>query len=603
MLNKSHFATLIQEQAAKYGDTRVMSYRDYDLDKWVEISWNTFNATQRAVSRALLHAGVAVQERVAVFSQNKPECLFIDFGAYAIRAITVPFFATSSAAQVAYMIQDAEIRYVFVGEQQQYDTTFSVLSTCPTLEKIIIFDPKVQRNAGDRISVYLSDYLAKHQTASAFDAEIEARQRNASDKDIANILYTSGTTGQSKGVILTHEMYQEALRVNNLAVPMYEGYTAINFLPFAHVFERAFSYWCLAEGMHLAVNLRPLDIQKSLTEVHPHCMCSVPRFWEKVYQGVLQKMETGSFVQRTLIRKALATGSKCWLEYTSKCKPIPFWLKLKYSFYDKTIIKLLRKTLGLENAHIFPTAGAAVSPEVETFVHAAGLNMLVGYGLTESTATVSCDVIGKPFTKGSVGRLVSDLEIKFGENNEILLRGKTITPGYYNKPKETAEAIDAEGWFHTGDAGYIKDGELYLTERIKDLFKTSNGKYIAPQMIESKLVLDRYNTQAVVIADRRKFVSALIVPDYALLRQYAEEHELACTTHEELCQHPEILKMIKQHIDQLQQDLAPYEMVKRFTLLPQPFTMETGELTNTLKIKRHVVYEKYADLIDKMYEE
>jgi long-chain acyl-CoA synthetase len=244
-----------------------------------------------------------------------------------------------------------------------------------------------------------------------------------------------------------------------------------------------------------------------------------------------------------------------------------------------------------------------VSPKVETFVHAAGLNMLVGYGLTESTATVSCDVIGKPFTKGSVGRLVSDLEIKFGENNEILLRGKTITPGYYNKPKETAEAIDAEGWFHTGDAGYIKDGELYLTERIKDLFKTSNGKYIAPQMIESKLVLDRYNTQAVVVADRRKFVSALIVPDYALLRQYAEEHELGCTTHEELCQHPEILKMIKQHIDQLQQDLAPYEMVKRFTLLPQPFTMETGELTNTLKIKRRVVYEKYADLIDKMYEE
>ena len=603
MLNRSHFATLIQEQAEKYGDTRVMSYRDYDKNKWVEISWNTFAKTQKAVSRAVLHAGVKVQERVAVFSQNKPECLFVDFGAYAIRAVTIPFFATSSPAQVAYMIQDAQIRYVFVGEQQQYDTTFSVIPSCPTLEKIIIFDRKVKQQDGDRISVYLDEYLEKHWDASGFDAEIESRQREANAQDYANILYTSGTTGQSKGVILTHEMYQEALRVNNIAVPMYEGYTAINFLPFAHVFERAFSYWCLAEGMHLAVNLRPLDIQKSLTEVHPHCMCSVPRFWEKVYQGVLQKMESGSFVERTLIKNAIEVGSYCWLEYTSKCKPLPFWLKLKYKFYDRTIIKLLRKTLGLENAHFFPTAGAFVSPEVETFVHAAGLNMLVGYGLTESTATVSCDVIGKPFTRGSVGRLVTDLEIKFGENNEILLRGKTITPGYFNKPKETAEAIDEDGWFHTGDAGYIKDGELYLTERIKDLFKTSNGKYIAPQMIESKLVLDRYNTQAVIVADQRKFVSALIVPDYALLRAYAEENNLGCTTHEELCQHPEIIKMIAGRIEELQQDFAPYEKVKKFTLLPNPFTMESGELTNSLKIKRRVVYEKYADMINRMYEE
>ncbi len=603
MLNRSHFSTLIEEQAEKYGDTRVMSYRDYDLDKWVEISWNTFAKTKHAVSRALLKANVGVQECVAVFSQNKPECLYIDFGAYAIRAITVPIFATSSAAQVSYIIQDASIRYIFVGEQQQYDTTFSVISICPTLEKIVIFDKKVKKNPNDHLSVYLDEFLAELWDDTTFDAEIKQRQSMACDKDYANILYTSGTTGQSKGVILTHEMYREALRVNNLAVPMHEGYTAINFLPFAHVFERAWSYWCLAEGMHLAVNLRPLDIQKSLTEVHPHCMCSVPRFWEKVYQGVLQKMESGSFVERKLIKNAIDVGSRCWLEYTSKGKPLPLGLKLKYEFYDRTIIKLLRKTLGLENAHIFPTAGAAVSPEVETFVHAAGINMLVGYGLTESTATVSCDVVGKPFTCGSVGRLVTDLEIKIGENNEILLRGKTITPGYYNKPKETAEAIDAEGWFHTGDAGYMKDGELYLTERIKDLFKTSNGKYIAPQMIESKIALDRYNTQAVIVADQRKFVAALIVPDYALLKKYAEDNNLACTTHEELCAHPQINQMIKERLDTLQQDLASYEKVKKFVLLPNPFTMETGELTNTLKIKRRVVYDKYADLINKMYEE
>lgn len=601
MLNNSHFATLIQEQAAKYGETQVMSYRDYDLNKWIPISWNTFLEKQILMSRALLAHGVEVQERVGVFSQNKPECLFVDFGAYAIRAITIPFFATSSTAQVAYMINDAEVRYVFVGEQQQYDTMMALGDSCPTLKQVIIFDPKVVRAESDTTSIYLDEFLAN--TDPAFDAEREKRQAEAQAKDMANILYTSGTTGQSKGVILTHEMYQEALRVNSKAVPIREFDTAINFLPFAHVFERAFSYWCLAEGLHLAVNLRPLDIQKSLTEVHPNCMCSVPRFWEKVYQGVLQKMESGSFIQRKLIKNAIDVGSKCWLEYTSKCLPIPWLLRMRYKFYDRTIIHLLRKTLGLENAYFFPTAGAAVSPEVETFVHAAGLNMLVGYGLTESTATVSCDVMGKPFTKGSVGRLVDGLECKFGENNEILLRGKTITPGYYKKPEETAAAIDKDGWFHTGDAGYMKDGELYLTERIKDLFKTSNGKYIAPQMIESKLVLNRYNTQAVVIADQRKFVSALIVPDYALLRQYAEENGLNCTTNEELCQHPAILSMMQEFIDGLQQDLAPYEKVKRFTLLPTPFTMETGELTNTLKIKRRVVYEKYADIIDGMYAE
>ena len=289
MLNRSHFSTLIEEQAAKYGDTRVMSYRDYDLDKWVDISWNTFAKTQHAVSRALLNARIGVQECVAVFSQNKPECLFIDFGAYAIRAITVPFFATSSAAQVSYMIQDASIRYVFVGEQQQYDTTFSVISICPTLEKIVIFDKKVQKDPNDCVSVYLDEFLKDFWEDTSYDAEIKKLQGEACDKDYANILYTSGTTGQSKGVILTHEMYREALRVNNMAVPMREGYTAINFLPFAHVFERAWSYWCLAEGMHLAVNLRPLDIQKSLTEVHPHCMCSVPRFWRRSIKGCCKK--------------------------------------------------------------------------------------------------------------------------------------------------------------------------------------------------------------------------------------------------------------------------------------------------------------------------
>ena len=508
MLNNCHLSKLVLEQAKKYGERTALNYRDYDKNQWIPISWNSFAEKVKQTSLALLRLGVKVQENIAVFSQNKPETHFVDFGAYGIRAVTIPFYATSSGSQITYMINDADIRFLFVGEQQQYDTAFGVMQVAQTLERIIIFDPKVVKNEKDHLSVYLDDFL-KEQLAgdtSDLEAEYERRQAEASYDDLCNILYTSGTTGQSKGVMLTYSQYREGLRVNDMVLNLSEEDVFLNFLPFTHVFERAWCYLGMAEGVQQYINLRPADVQRSMQEVHPTCMTSVPRFWEKVYQAVLDKMEHGSFMERKLIREALEVGSRYWVNYKSKGKTAPLGLKLQYQLYDKTIIRVLRKTLGLERANFFPTAGAAISPEVEKFVHAAGLNMTCGYGLTESMATVSCDVVGKPITLGSVGRLVDGIEIKFGENNEVLLRGKTITPGYYRKEKETQAAIDEEGWFHTGDSGYMKDGELFLRERIKDLFKTSNGKYIAPQMIESKLVLDRLFDQAVVVADERKFV-------------------------------------------------------------------------------------------------
>lgn len=602
MLNNCHLSRLLREQSARYGTRTALSYRDYGRDCWIPVSWNDFAAKADAVSRALLEWGTGVQENIAVFSQNKPECLYVDFGAYALRAVTVPFYATSSGAQIAYMINDAEVRCLFVGEQQQYDVAMGVVAQCPTLEKIVIFDRDVVRKEHDLISIFFDEFV-EIGASKDYEAQLRERDAAASFDDLANILYTSGTTGASKGVMLTYGMYREGFRVNDIAVPITENDVALNFLPFTHIFERAWSYLCLAEGAQLAINLRPTDILKSLQEVHPTCMSSVPRFWEKVYQGVMDKMDNGTAVERSLISMALKTGERCWTDYRSKGLTPPLGLRLKYAFYDKTIIRLLRKTLGLERANFFPTAGAAVSPQVERFVHAAGINMIVGYGLTETTATVSCDVVGTVISSGSVGRIVDGLEVKFGENNEILLRGKTITPGYYKKERSTKEAFDADGWFHTGDAGYLKDGELYLTERIKDLFKTSNGKYIAPQMIEAKLTIDKYVEQAVIVADRHKFVSALIVPDYTLLERFAEERAIEADSREALCSHPEVINMIAARIDTLQQDLAHYEKVKRFALLPRPFTMETGELTNTLKVKRNVVYERYAEKIEQMYAE
>ena len=599
MQNNCHYARLIQEQAAQYGQRTALKYRDYDRNEWLPISWNEFADTVNRVSRALVALGVGVQERMAVFSQNKPECLFVDFGAYGIRAVTIPFYATSSKAQVAYMMNDAEIRFVFVGEQEQYDTMVDAAAQCQTLRHVIIFDHKVKRVENDRFSMYFDDFLALGSDVEA--DEVSARMAAASFDDMANILYTSGTTGQSKGVILTHKMYHAAMDGHNQILEVDDTDVILNFLPFTHVFERGWSYLCLTWGCTLCINLKPQDVQRSMQEVHPTCMSSVPRFWEKVYQAVLDQAEKSGKVKRSLILDAIKVCGDYWEHYEAKHIPAPLPLKLKRAFYHKAVIPLLRKAIGIERSTCFPTAGAAVSPEVERFVHAAGLDICVGYGLTETTASVSFDHKHENVSMGSIGRVMPGVEVKIGEDNEILVRGATVTPGYYRKPEETAKVLEPDGWFHTGDAGYLKDGELYMTERIKDLFKTSNGKYIAPQMIEGKLTIDRYIEQAVIIADKRKFVSALIVPAYKLLEEYAKEQGLSFASRDELCQLEPVRQMLWQRIETLQQDLAHYEQVKRFTILPKPFSLETGEITNTLKIKRRTVYEHYADIIDAMY--
>lgn len=599
MQNNCHYARLIQEQAAQYGQRTALKYRDYDRNEWLPISWNEFADTVNRVSRALVALGVGVQERMAVFSQNKPECLFVDFGAYGIRAVTIPFYATSSKAQVAYMMNDAEIRFVFVGEQEQYDTMVDAAAQCQTLRHVIIFDRKVKRVENDRFSMYFDDFLSLGSDVEA--DEVSARMAAASFDDIANILYTSGTTGQSKGVILTHKMYHAAMDGHNQILEVDDTDVILNFLPFTHVFERGWSYLCLTWGCTLCINLKPQDVQRSMQEVHPTCMSSVPRFWEKVYQAVLDQAEKSGKVKRSLILDAIKVCGDYWEHYEAKHIPAPLPLKLKRAFYHKAVIPLLRKAIGIERSTVFPTAGAAVSPEVERFVHAAGLDICVGYGLTETTASVSFDHKHENVSMGSIGRVMPGVEVKIGEDNEILVRGATVTPGYYRKPEETAKVLEPDGWFHTGDAGYLKDGELYMTERIKDLFKTSNGKYIAPQMIEGKLTIDRYIEQAVIIADKRKFVSALIVPAYKLLEEYAKEQGLSFASRDELCQLEPVRQMLWQRIETLQQDLAHYEQVKRFTILPKPFSLETGEITNTLKIKRRTVYEHYADIIDAMY--
>ena len=599
---KSHLSVLIHDLANKYGDKTALTFKKFGSDKWQSVSWNQFSLRVKQVSNALLNIGAKPHDKIAVFSQNCVHYLYTDFGAYGIKVCSIPFYATSSEQQIQYMINDGQVRFLFVGEQEQYDKAHRVFALCPSLERIIIFDSSVRISTHDPAALYFKDFIKLGENLPR-QTEVEALYQSASMDDMVNILYTSGTTGDSKGVMLTYGQYDAALRANDEVVPVSEKDRVINFLPFTHIFERGWAYLCLSEGAQLFINTYPHEIQESMRQVHPTCMCSVPRFWEKVYIAVKAKMDEAGSVQKKLFYHALAVGRKRNIEYIANGKRPPLTLELEYKIINKTILSMVRKQLGLDHPNIFPTAGAYVSPEVEEFILSVGIGMVVGYGLTESLATVSCVHLDKKFTIGSVGRPISSIQIKIGEDNEILLKGPTITKGYYHRDTTNAKVFDEEGFFHTGDAGYMKDGELFLTERIKDLFKTSNGKYIAPQQVESLLLVDKFIDQVAVIADQRKFVSALIVPEFRLVEDWAREHHIAFSSREDLCANEQVKKMLQERINTLQQQLAYYEQIKRITLLPHHFSMESGELTNTLKIRRPIINKNYQAEIDKMYEE
>ena len=598
----SHLSVIVHDLAKEYGSKKALTFRNFGSLKWLSVDWNQFSLRVKQVSNAMLNLGLKPKDKIAVFSQNCIHYLYTDFGAYGIKVISIPFYATSSEQQIQYMVQDAEVKIIFVGEQEQYDKAHRIFPLCPSLQRIVVFDPSVRISSHDPHALYFSDFIALGEKLPR-QSEVENLWKQASFDDICNILYTSGTTGSPKGVILTYGMYHAALTANGRCVDVTSKDRVIDFLPFTHIFERGWAYLALSKGAQLIINTYPKEIQESMRETHPTSMSSVPRFWEKVYQAVKDRMDNASPLQRRIFNNALKIGRKRNVEYLGRGKRPPVWLNMEYHLVDKTVLSLVRKEIGLENPNIFPTAGAYVSPEVEEFIHSIGICMIVGYGLTESLATVSCDRKNMPFTIGSVGRPLDEVEVKIGPNSEILLKGPTITPGYYHRDSINAEAFDADGFFRTGDAGYMKDGELYLKERIKDLFKTSNGKYIAPQMVESMMLVDKYIDQVAVVADQRKFVSALIVPEFRLVEKWADDHGVKYDSRESLCNNPEVKKMIMERLETLQQGLASYEQVKRITLLPHHFSMESGELTNTLKIKRGVIYKNYKDNIDKMYED
>jgi long-chain acyl-CoA synthetase len=570
--------------------------------KWLKISWREFSDKVMLTAKAMAEFGIKVQENIGVYSQNMPQCLYTDFGAYGNRVVSIPMYATNSPGQIEYIINDAKIRTLFVGEQLQYNNAFKVQKDSKYLERLVVFDPAVKMNPEDKTSIYFDDFLRLGDNAHA-ESTVKIRMTEAVPEDLATIIYTSGTTGESKGVMLPHSCYLEAMRIHDVRLPLVtDKDLSMSFLPMTHIFEKAWCYYCLHKGVTIAINQDPKMIQKTLPEVHPTLMCNVPRFWEKVYAGVHEKINSASPAMKKIFLDAIETGRRYNLEYKNKGIPAPCSLKLKFQFYNKTVFTLLKKVLGIERGRFFPVAGAPLSDTINEFLQSVNIPIAYGYGLSETTATV-CFYPEIGFQFGSIGEVMPGVQVKIDPgNNEILVKGKTVMSGYYNKPEETRKAFTEDGFFRTGDAGRLEGNTLFFTERIKDLYKTSNGKYIAPQAIEMVMSGDNYIEQIAVIGDQRKFVSALIVPAYPLLEKYAGEKGISFESREELVKNKDIIRFIEARVEEHQKNLASYEKIKRFTLLPEPFMMGC-ELTDTLKLRRPVVLQKYATEIEAMYEE
>lgn len=592
---------LIASRSDLFGSDRE-AYKYKTGSGWKSTSWGSLKTDVDNAAAALEILGIEECCNIAIFSANRPEIIQTDFAAYANRIVPISIYSTSTRQQVEYIINDAGCRIICVGDQKQYDIVYPLLDKCQTLTQIVSYD-EIKRAEGDTTTLTFAQLINLGKSASEKTRrEVADRSARASVDDIATIIYTSGTTGDPKGAVLPHSCFNAVMKIHKERLTnLSDQDTSLCFLPLSHIFEKAWTYFCLWMGMKVAINNDPHEIQTAIREVRPTCMCSVPRFWEKVYTAIQEKLSEASFIKRSIASMALKIGRRRNLKYLRTGQKAPWLTEKLYQFFFRRVFLPMQKAIGVENGNIFPTAGAPLSANIVEFMHSCGINIVIGYGLSETTATVTCYPLTN-YQIGSCGTPMPEVEVRIGENNEILVKGPTVMRGYYNKPEATAEAFTADGWFRTGDAGFFDaTGELVLTERIKDLFKTSNGKYIAPQALESRLGEDKFIEQVAVIGDRRKYVTAIIIPAFEALKEYARKKHIQYRNIEELIKNTDIKAMIAERIERLQQNFAGFERIKKFTLLPQAFTMEAGELTNTLKIRRPVINTRYASEIEAMY--
>ena len=589
-----HFVNRIRQQAKIRQNATALRHKINGL--WKDISWNAFQQQLDQLSLAFLACNIQVQDKIAIFAHNMSRWTIADIAALQVRAITVPIYATNTAQQAEFILNHADVKILFVGDQEQYDQALEIAHQCPQLQKIVAMKEQIKLTEST-LSCHWDD-LIQLGTAE-FQAEFETRLANKTMDDLFTIIYTSGTTGEPKGVMLDYNNLTHQLEAHDIALDVNQDEVSLSFLPFSHIFERAWVAYVLHRGAILCYLEDTNQVREALTEVRPTFMCAVPRFYEKIYSAVLDKVQKAPFIRQMIFHWAIAMGQKRF-DLLSQNKKVPFFLQKRYALADKLVLSKLRSLLG-GRIKMMPCGGAKLEPTIGLFFHSIGINIKLGYGMTETTATVSC-WDDHHFNPSSIGKLMPNAEVKIGENNEILVRGGMVMKGYYKKPEETAQAFTEDGFLKTGDAGeFDAEGNLFITDRIKELMKTSNGKYIAPQYIEGKIGKDKFIEQIAIIADAKKYVSALIVPCFDSVEEYAKKLNIKYQDRMELLKHSEIIKMFEQRIESLQKELAHFEQVKKFTLLSQAFSVKLGEITPTLKLRRKVIMERYRHIIDSMY--
>ncbi|MCL2916499.1 long-chain fatty acid--CoA ligase [Shewanella corallii] len=595
-LSQYHVIKLLQQQAEARPDATALE--GFELSApWAKVSWQAFASISNKLAQVLISLGVAVQDRVVILSQNVPQWTCADVATLKARGIVVPVYPTSTLEQAAYIINDAEAKVLFVNDAGQYAMAQQLLHLCPTLTHIVVFDASVEL-IDTETHFHLDSLLASPECDAAIAAELQQRIDDANLDDLLTLIYTSGTTGDPKGVMLDYRNIASTVRQHDAKLAFTPGDVSLAFLPLSHVFERGWSFYALCRGGHNVYLSDTNKVKEAIAAVRPHTMCVVPRFLEKVYSAVMDKVGKAPTGRRKLFNWAVAVGAQQFEVNQGRTKG-SMMQSLKAQIANKLVFSKLRNVLG-GRLKFMPCGGAALDPKVSAFFQSIDVPVLCGYGMTETTATVTCNTLDNRVL-GSNGQVLPELEVKLGTDNEILVRGDTVMRGYYKRPQETADTFE-NGWLKTGDAGRLDaQGNLYITDRIKELMKTSNGKYIAPQRVEGTVGCCPYIEQVAIVADARNYVTALIVPAFEALESWAREKGVAYESPIDLLRHNHVVEHFEQRLKMMQQGLAGFEKIKKFTLLPEAFSMEAGLITPTMKLRRKMIYHKYAREINAMY--
>ena len=547
-------------------------------------------------ARALIRGGHQPGEMVGVCARNMPEWTQADLGILAARGVSVPIYPTSAPDQVSYIVRDARIGLLFAGEQPQFDRALELLSA-GEVSRIVALDERVDLR-GCRQACHFQDFIAQGDHPPS---EREQRRREALFRmdDLLTLIYTSGTTGEPKGVMLDFANIAACFDMHDRRLDVGERDVSLCMLPLSHVFERIWTYYVLCRGAENVYIRDPQQAMDVIEEIRPTVMCAVPRLYEKAYAAIQARVAKAPPLRRALFAWATKVGTQV-VASRQTGSSLPLLLSIQRALADRLVFRALRGRFG-GRTRLLPVAGARLGDEVNLFFQAMGFNIKYGYGLTETTATVCCYEDAR-FTLGSIGTPLDGIEVKLGERNELLVRAPTVMRGYYNKPDATRAVMTDDGFLRTGDAGDVDaEGNIYFVERIKELMKTSYGQYVAPQLVEGTLGKDPFIDQIAVVADARHFVSALIVPSFESLEEYARSINLQYRSKTELLRHSAVVEFFEARIQALQQGLARFQQVKRFTLLPRAFSVEMGELTPTMKLRRSIIEANYRDEIEGMY--